>query len=146
MIEPEQTLDFEQEKQKIYENKAIRAATFFGGPLVAGYLIAENFKAFHDPINAKKAWLSSIFATALLFGIVFIVPHADKIPSVAFPLAYSFLAFYLVERYQGKLIQEHLGSGGKSFKWWRALLIGLAGAAITFAVIFAIALLIDLFR
>lgn len=29
---------------KLYKDKAIYLGTFIGGPLVAGYLIAENFK------------------------------------------------------------------------------------------------------
>lgn len=40
--------------EKIYTEKQIRLGTFFCGPLVAGYCLAENFKAFGDKEKAKK--------------------------------------------------------------------------------------------
>ncbi len=39
----EQILDIEKPKPKIYNYRAIGVGTFLGGPLVAGYFIAENF-------------------------------------------------------------------------------------------------------
>ena len=50
----EETLAIKIPTQKIYKNRAIEIATFLGGPLVAGYLIAENFKAFNEPDKSKK--------------------------------------------------------------------------------------------
>jgi hypothetical protein len=46
----EEILDAEKPMQKIYNTKAIIIGTFLGGPLVAGYFIAENFKAFNEKI------------------------------------------------------------------------------------------------
>lgn len=47
----EQTLET-NETVKIYKDRAIWAGTFLGGPLVAGYLIAENFKVFNEKKRA----------------------------------------------------------------------------------------------
>jgi hypothetical protein len=41
---------------KLYKDKAIWIGTFIGGPLVAGYLIAENYKKLGQDKNASKSW------------------------------------------------------------------------------------------
>ena len=56
----EQFLENETTTQKIYKERAIRVGTFLGRPLVAGSLIAENFKVFNQPAKAKIAWIYSI--------------------------------------------------------------------------------------
>ncbi|MGB3453203.1 MAG: hypothetical protein WBA59_05210 [Moheibacter sp.] len=61
------------QKNKIYKDKAIWVGTFLGGPLVAGYYIAENFKAFNDSKKAKKTWFFAILSTIAIFGIVFFI-------------------------------------------------------------------------
>ncbi len=144
MTELEQTLDFTPPQKKIYEERSFRIATFLGGPLVAGYLLAENFKAFNEPGKAKKAWFYSILTTLLLFCISFFVPGIDKIPSVIFPIVYTAIAYYLVQTYQGEKIKAHLLSGGEAYKWWRALLIGLLGMAILLVVIFCLVYFLDI--
>ena len=62
----EQTIDFEKPKQKIYKERAIWVGSFIGGPLTAGYLIAENFKAFNKLEKARKTWIFTWIATALI--------------------------------------------------------------------------------
>jgi hypothetical protein len=57
--------------KKIYTDRLIWAGTFLGGPLVAGYLIAENFKVFNEPNKVKLTWIYAIIATIVIFGGVF---------------------------------------------------------------------------
>jgi hypothetical protein len=52
--------------EKIYSEKAIRVGTFLGGPIVAGYFIAENFKVFGDFDKVKSI---------LIFGLIFMIPR-----------------------------------------------------------------------
>jgi len=52
-VEHEQTLDNQILVGKIYKAKEIYVGTFLGGPLVAGYTIAENFKIFGEIDKAK---------------------------------------------------------------------------------------------
>ena len=40
--------------QKLYNERAILIATFLGGPLAGGFLLAQNFNAFNEPGKAGK--------------------------------------------------------------------------------------------
>jgi hypothetical protein len=139
----EQTLDIERPTRKIYKDRAIWVGTFLGGPLAAGYLIAENFKAFNDTDKAKKTWIYAIIATVVVFGGVFLIPENVKIPNQIIPLIYTAIAYYLVQHYQGQNISAHLNSGGQLFGWWRTIAVGLIGLAITIIPIIGFALLSD---
>ena len=55
---------------KLYNGRAIYIGTFLGGPLVAGYLAAENFKRFGQPDKVRTAWVVAIIATVVIVGAV----------------------------------------------------------------------------
>jgi hypothetical protein len=120
---------------KIYTVNQIRFCTFFGGPLVAGYMIAENFRAFNEYGKAKQAWMIAIAASVVIFGLLFAIPESVKIPNVLFPLAYSWATFILVNKYQGKQIIAHFMGSGRSFNWSRAVVVSLIGVAVTVVLI-----------
>ena len=100
-------------ERKIYKERAIWLGTFFGGPLAAGYIIAENFKAFDRPDNAKKTWLCTILATIIIFAGIFSIPEDIQIPNQLIPLIYTGIAILILRYYQGKQIQSHFKSGGR---------------------------------
>src|SRR6266487_6381979 len=99
-MEQEQTLDNQILRGKIYKDRAIYVGTFLGGPLVAGYLIAENFKIFSEPDRAKKTWIYAIIATVVIFGGIFLIPDTVKIPNQIIPLIYTGITYYLVQHFQ----------------------------------------------
>ncbi|MFZ1676847.1 MAG: hypothetical protein WAT91_06220, partial [Saprospiraceae bacterium] len=123
---------------KIYTDKAIGAGTLIGGPLVAGYLIAENFKVFGKNEKAKLAWILAIGATIVLFSAIFLIPGMENFPRQIIPLSYTIIVYFLVQHYQGTDIIAHISSGGKSFNLWRTTGIGIIGAAITLLLILVI--------
>lgn len=125
---------------KLYKDKAIYIGTFLGGPLVAGYLAAENFKQLGQQDRVKQSWLIAILATIIIFGGVFLIPDIENVPRYIIPLLYTLLAQVLVKKYQGAAIKSHIEAGGQMFSNWRAVWIGFIGLAVTFAVIFSIAL------
>lgn len=140
----EQTLDIEKPTQRIYKDRAIWFGTFLGGPLTAGYLIAENFKAFNETDKAKKAWIYSIIATVVVFSGVFLIPDDDvEIPNQIIPLIYTAIAYYLVQHFQGQNISSHISSGGELFGWWRTIAVAIIGLTITIIPIFGFVLLSD---
>lgn len=139
----EETLDRQIPMNKIYKDRAIWVGTFLGGPLAAGYLIAENFKAFNDNDKAKKTWIYAIIATVVVFGGVFLIPENIKVPNQIIPLIYTAIAYYLVQHFQGQNISAYLNSGGQLFGWWRTIAVGLIGLAITIIPIFGFALISD---
>ncbi|MBW7870711.1 MAG: hypothetical protein H3C39_06580 [Flavobacteriia bacterium] len=130
------------QKNKIYKDKAIWVGTFLGGPLVAGYYIAENFKAFNDSKKAKKTWFFAILSTIAIFGIVFLLPENIKIPNATIPIIYTVIAYSLTQHFQGKKITTHLDLGGEFFGWWRTIAVALIGAVITFVPLAGLILLI----
>ena len=131
-------------ERKIYKNRALWVGSFIGGPLVAGYIIAENFKAFNQPSNAQKTWLITIVSTIIIFGGIFLIPDNVKIPNQLIPLIYTTVAYYILKHYQGTEIESHIESGGQVYKWGRVIIISLIGLTLTFIGILGIALMFDL--
>lgn len=135
----EQSLDIQIPTGRIFKDIEIRAATFLGGPLVAGYTIAENFKVFGEKSKANKAWIIAISATVIIFGGIFLIPGADKFPRVIIPLVYTGIASALVRQFQGDKIKAHLAAGGDAQNWARTILISLIGLAVTIILVVGIA-------
>ncbi|RYJ40985.1 hypothetical protein NU08_0422 [Flavobacterium anhuiense] len=127
--------------EKIYSEKAIRIGTFFAGPLVAGYCIAENFKAFNDFEKAKNTWIITALSMIAIIGLIFIIP--ENFPSILFPVLYSVVASYFLKKFQEQDIQKHIQNGGETFGGWRVTLIGLLSIIVFFGIIMSIILLTE---
>jgi len=137
----EEIIDREEAKGKIYSESKVAGATFLGGPLVAGYMIAENYKALDHPDKAKTAWIyASVFAL-VLFGIGFLLPESVNIPSYILPLLCIVVARSVVKQQQGGLIASHLTAGGQEHSWGRTIVISLIGLSLTLVVIFAVVII-----
>lgn len=121
---------------KVYREKAMYAATFLGGPLVAGYMIANNFKVFNDPVKAKKAWLYAVTATILILGSGFLIPHFEKIPRFLIPALYTLITACLVRAFQRRNLHTFLNSGGAAYGLGRAICISVIGVLVMIAAIF----------
>ena len=130
-------------QRKVYKSNAIRVGTFLGGPLAAGYLIAENYKAFNEDAKAKKAWIYAIAATLLLLTGVFFIPAQGNGPKIIIPLIYSWITFYIVQNLQGKRIDWYIEAGGGTQSWWRVIGVGLIGAVITVILILIAVLVVS---
>jgi hypothetical protein len=115
----------------VYNARHIRLGTFIGGPLVAGYFMAENYKVFGEYGKAKAAWVYAIAATVVVFGGVFLIPETARIPNYIIPIVYCWIAFYLTQHFQGKQINEHAKTGEGLFGWGRVVLISLIGLVVT---------------
>ena len=134
----EQASEAVKSAKRIYTNRAIGVATYLGGPLVAGYLIAENFKSFNETDKAKKTWIYTIIGTIIIFGGLFSIPDdiLESIPIYGMPLIYTAIAYGFVKHYQDKNISAFIALGGQPFGWGRTIIISLIGCAITVASIF----------
>ncbi|GEP52775.1 hypothetical protein FNO01nite_34470 [Flavobacterium noncentrifugens] len=130
-------------KYKVYKDRAIWVGTFLGGPLVAGYLIAENFKAFGEPEKAKKTWIISIGVTILIFGGLLLIPENAKIPNQIIPIVYTVIAYYCLIHFQGQKINNHIERNGELYGWWRIIAIGIIGVIVTLVTFVSIGLLSD---
>jgi hypothetical protein len=134
-----ETIDETIPKGKIYKDKAFWVGTFLGGPLVAGYLFSENFKALGQPEKVKLTWIITIIATVVIFGGIFLIPDNINIPNQIIPIAYTAIAFGLFKKYQEEKTLQHINQGGLIYNWGRVIGIGIIGLLITMLPIFAIA-------
>ena len=125
--------------KQIYKDGAIWAATYLGGPLVAGYLIAENFKAFSETEKVRKTWIYTIVGTIIIYGGIFAIQDdiLDSIPKYFMPFIHTAIAYGFVKHFQEKNISAFIALGGKPFGWWRVIIVSLIGFAITIVSIFA---------
>lgn len=129
-----------EETKRYYSQRAITIATYFGGPLAAGYLIKKNYETLEQPDNARKSLLIGIVSTILIFAGIFSIPEEiiDKIPNALIPLIYTGIIYLIVERVQGESLKNHKESGGEFYSGWKAagigaiaMLILAAGMALT---------------
>ncbi|MBB4801979.1 hypothetical protein HNP37_002040 [Flavobacterium nitrogenifigens] len=137
---PEKSVFEEIPTEKIYSKTAVSAGTFFGGPFVAGYCIAENFKAFNDFEKARNTYIITVVSTILITIIAFNIP--ENFPSVVFPAVYAFITSFIIQTYQEKDIEKHVNNGGEFFNGWRVFLISIISVVILLAIIYAIAYLL----
>jgi hypothetical protein len=134
-----ETIDETIPKGKIYKDKAFWVGTFLGGPLVAGYLFSENFKALGQPEKVKPTWIITIIATVVIFGGIFLIPDNINIPNQIIPIIYTAIAFGLFKKHQEEIATEHIEQGGLIYNWGRVIGVGVVGLLITILPIFAIA-------
>jgi uncharacterized membrane protein len=115
--------------QKIFTNKAISVATFFGGPIAAGFLISKNYKVFGNENAARNSIFLGILSTILLFAGIFLIPEQiiDKIPQFAIPGVYTAIITGLVEILQGQKIKDFLSENGQKASNWQTAGYGLLG-------------------
>ncbi len=127
---------------KVYEERKVYIATFIGGPLVGGYMIANNFKCFGDLKRVRQTWIfTAVIVLFLLIGGFLLAK--SKVPRLSIPFVYSFLAYVIAKYYQEKQINRHLDQGGGWYGWGRTILVALIGLAITMLLSFGILLALD---
>jgi len=115
-----------EQSKKFYSQRAITIATYFGGPLAAGYLVKKNYETLEQPNNGEKALVIGIVSTILLFAGILSIPEPiiDKIPRALIPLIYTGLIYWIVERIHGEILKLHKESGGEFYSGWKAAGIG----------------------
>jgi hypothetical protein len=129
--------------EKTYKEIAIWVGSLLGGPLIAGYFIAENYKALNEPENAKLIWSYTIPLTLLLFSLALIIPQFENFPTLVIPISYSMGAYLYSKYYQGPKMQAHLEAGGEEFGWGRIIGVSLLGLVITFVLMILFILVVD---
>jgi hypothetical protein len=127
-----------EQSKKFYSQTAITIATYFGGPLAAGYLVKKNFDTLEQPENGKKALILGVVSTILLFIGIFSIPEPiiDNIPNALIPLIYTGIIYWIVEKLHGEILKSHKESGGEFHSGWKAAGIGAIAMVILTAGIF----------
>ena len=118
--------------RKIFTNTAITVATFFGGLIAAGLLMAKNYRAFGNHRAARISVFAGIISMFLLIGVILMVPEImmDKVPQFLIPAFYTIVISSLVNKLQGQNIQQHFANGGEKASNWLAAGYGLISLVI----------------
>ncbi len=61
----------EQDKPKVYSGTMLALATFFGSPLVGGYLFTENCKVLGQGHLLRPAWVGAVIATVGSIAVLY---------------------------------------------------------------------------
>jgi hypothetical protein len=114
----------------MYSPGQVGLATFLGGPLGGGWLLALNFKRLGRPAQAWITIAAVVAALALL--VAFAVTASNKGP-MGLGLASIFIMRMIAQSLQGNDYQQHLAHEGRKASSWHAAGFGLLGLAITIA-------------
>lgn len=130
-----------EETKKLFSQRAIAVATYFGGPAAAGYLVKKNYESYDQADKGKKAFIIGIISTLLIFAGIFSIPEhiIDKIPNAVIPAIYTGIIYLIVEKIQGQWLKKHKESGGEFHSGWKATGIGAIFMVILLAMIAGIA-------
>jgi hypothetical protein len=111
------------DKKKLYNLKQIEGACVIGSPIVAGILIAYNYRALGDKLKGIAWILIGILWTLALIGIAIIIPeNINRSAGMVIPFLNGALLYPIINRLQGEQIKEHFDNYGEKGPNW--LLIG----------------------
>jgi len=119
--------------EKLYKPINIYVATFFGGPLVAGYLIASNYKALNENRNVAKTWVFTIIGSILIVVLSYVIDNRSSrsVPGYIFPIIYSVIIYNVVNLAQKPKIVNYISAGGEFHPPSRVFVVTLIGFIIT---------------
>jgi hypothetical protein len=134
------------EQLKIWSVFQISLGSYLAGPIGAGYLLGQNFKAMGREDLAKKIRLAGAAFTFLLLLFLFLVPDEmfEKIPKMFVPIAYTAMVTAFAEGYQKVRIRELLDLGSKRNSYFKLIGIALVMIAIQIPLILLFAYLAEL--
>jgi len=132
-----------EENLKLYSQKAIAIATYFGGPLAAGILVRKNSLNLGKEKQAVNSLIIGIVSTILIFVGIFMIPEhiSEKIPNMVIPAIYTGIIYLIVERIQGKELKLHKENNGEFYSGWKAAGIGAISMVILLVSIFGYVML-----
>lgn len=129
---------------KLYKKRVIVICTFLTGPLVGGYMIAENFKSLGERSKSNITLVVTIVFTLFITLALFLFPAFEKIPNIVFPVFFASITSASVNFLQGSKIDEHIKNGGAFYKNERAFIVSVICLAIFVGMTIGLAYLIDL--
>ncbi len=121
-----------EDSKKFYSQRDISIATFFGGPLAAGFLVKKNYETMGLDGPAKRSLIIGILSTILLVaGLIALPEHVtDQIPVAILPGIYTGIIYLIVEKLQGPVLNQHKAGGGAFYSGWNAAGTGLVAMVI----------------
>jgi len=120
--------------EKLFKPLGIYIATFFGGPIVAGYLISCNYKSLNEKHNVVKTWVFTIIGTMLILFYIYAFSNKSSrhLPGFLFPLIYTIITYNVVNLVQKRKIAAYISSGGQFHPPSGIIIVVIVGLVITF--------------
>lgn len=116
--------------EKIYNLKQIDAACAIGSPIVAGILIAHNYRKFGEGQKAISwIFIGILWTIGLITLGVFIPDNVPDSATMVIPLLNAAILYPIVNKLQGERIREHFANGGEIVSNWRVFIITIVFAA-----------------
>jgi hypothetical protein len=107
----------------IYTEHAVWFCSLIGGPLAAGYIIAENFRVLNRPVKRRRTWWIIVAETLLIVLMTLIFDFEIAVIN-AISTVLIFLCFHI---FQGKEVDEYLAAGGLVVNPLWAFLVAIEG-------------------
>lgn len=138
----------DKKEVKLYTEKQIEVATFFGGVLPAGILFYKNFMRLGKEL---QAYLSLVISLSLISLLIFISAFVEdsvihKIPNYFFNLIWLLLVYFVYRLYLLKYVQKAFGQGATKGSNWSVAGLTLAGLIVTVSIAFAYSFFIPEFK
>lgn len=119
----------------MYSARQVAFATFLGGPLGGGWLMAVNYKRLAEPAKMRWAIGLSVLAMAALIAIGFAVGNQAAWVLALLPI----LAMReLAKALQGAAYSRHVAAGGSRGSSWRVAGVGVVSLAIYLGLIYGV--------
>ena len=118
---------------KLFDARAVTAATLFGAPAAGAALMAVNYSRLGEKGKAALTLATGIVVTALAVLLTWKLPNAASMP-VALGLLFGTRQTAIA--LQGTAVQTHVDRGGPLGSRWGAFGVGLAFCAALFAIAF----------
>jgi hypothetical protein len=129
-----------QNNFKVYTKNSIPIGALLFGPVAGCYMLAKNFEFFGDKPAAKKTWIILLVSMAI-YGIYLLTPFTTQFINIL-PILYTVIIYSYTEKLQGKILDEHIKSGGKKYSGWKVLGVGILSILVTLIYIFVLVLFI----
>ena len=139
----DQTETTNTNSQKLYSERAITIATFFGGPIAAGILIRRNFINLGNELYGKHTIAIAVVSMVLIIAVALSLPDSvfDKPIGNLFPIVYTAIIAAVLHKHQGEQLKAHKENNGEFYSGWKAAGVGLISLIAMLAGIFGFILL-----
>lgn len=124
----------------MYSAGQVTLATFLGGPLGGGWLMALNYKRLGEPAKMRRAIGFSVLAMAAVIAMGFVLGNQAAWALALVPIL---VMRELAKALQGAAYSRHVAAGGSRGSSWRAAGLGAVSLVIYSGAIFGV-LVIDL--
>jgi hypothetical protein len=131
-------------ESKLYKKRTILICTLLTGPLVAGFMIAENFKALGEKSSQVRTLIISIIITTGLVISIIGLPQLEKVPNFILPICSTIIASACVQFFQVEKMRLYISNGGTFYGPERAIIASILSLIITIAFAFGVEVVIGL--